>query len=235
MFDKFKFAEIIKNIKETYSSQEEFAKKSNIGRTYLSQYMNMKLEEPPKPKILQKLAENSNGITTYNELMSVCGYLGDNYFFNLQNLKDILEESEEFYLDKLIGCNLTNDEKEIYDLITNIIDMRKFENLPNHKIDIELNTYFNNMDYINDKSKQKIKEKIKLFIEYYFTTRKIENSIFDLEYEHSCTDNCNDSSTNNIDDRIFEHLKNYNKLNDLGKQTVDIYLQALTEIAKYTE
>ena len=74
MFDKNKFAIIIKNIKATYETQEEFSKKSKIGRTYLSQYMNMKLDEPPKPKILEKLSNASNNITTYEELMQVCGY-----------------------------------------------------------------------------------------------------------------------------------------------------------------
>lgn len=77
MFDKHEFAKIIKNIKETYSSQEEFSKKSGIGRTYLSQYMNMKLEEPPKPKILEKLANASKGFTSYEYLMRVCGYFGN--------------------------------------------------------------------------------------------------------------------------------------------------------------
>jgi len=74
MFDKNRFAIIIKEIKKTYDTQEEFSKKSEIGRTYLSQYMNMKLDEPPKPKILEKLANASKGITTYDELMQVCGY-----------------------------------------------------------------------------------------------------------------------------------------------------------------
>lgn len=80
MFDKNKFAQIIKNIKETYNSQEEFSKNSSIGRTYLSQYMNMKLDEPPKPKILKKLANSSNGLITYEELMSICGYINENDF-----------------------------------------------------------------------------------------------------------------------------------------------------------
>lgn len=75
MFDKNKFAQIIKNIKDTYNSQEEFSKKSGIGRTYLSQYMNMKLDNPPKPTILKKLANASNDITSYDELMQVCGYI----------------------------------------------------------------------------------------------------------------------------------------------------------------
>ncbi len=74
MFDKIKFAQILKNVTDTYESQRDFSKKSGINRTYLSQYANMKLEEPPKPKILEKLANASNGIITYDELMQVCGY-----------------------------------------------------------------------------------------------------------------------------------------------------------------
>lgn len=62
MFDRRKFAQILKQIKDTYNSQEEFSEKSKIGRTYLSQYMNMKLDKPPKPEILEKLANASNGL-----------------------------------------------------------------------------------------------------------------------------------------------------------------------------
>lgn len=91
MFDKIKFAAIIKNIKGYYSSQEEFSKKSEIGRTYLSQYMNAKLDDPPSPKILEKLANSSKGITTYNELMFICGYT-DQY----QNKDDYLESEDLF-------------------------------------------------------------------------------------------------------------------------------------------
>ena len=74
MFDRRKFAQILKQIKDTYNSQEEFSEKSKIGRTYLSQYMNMKLDKPPKPEILEKLANASNGVTVYEELMIICGY-----------------------------------------------------------------------------------------------------------------------------------------------------------------
>ncbi len=75
MFDKNKFAQILKNINDTYDSQRDFAKKSEINRTYLSQYMNMQLDKPPKPYMLKKLSNASNGVTTYNELMQVCGYV----------------------------------------------------------------------------------------------------------------------------------------------------------------
>lgn len=74
MFYKEKFSKILNKIKETYNSQEEFSKYSGVGRTYISQYMNCKIDTPPKPKILEKIANSSKGITTYNELMQICGY-----------------------------------------------------------------------------------------------------------------------------------------------------------------
>ncbi len=38
-----------------------------------------------------------------------------------------------------------------------------------------------------------------------------------------------------FDDNTLKHIENYNKLNVLGKQTADIYVEGLTEISKYTE
>lgn len=75
MFNKEKFSEIIKKINDSYPTQYEFAEKSEVNRTYLSKYINMKLNNPPTSKILEKIAKASNGITTYNELMQVCGYM----------------------------------------------------------------------------------------------------------------------------------------------------------------
>mgnify|MGYP006943504258 CR=1 FL=1 len=37
--------------------------------------MNMQLDKPPKPDMLEKLAKASNNTITYNELMQVCGYV----------------------------------------------------------------------------------------------------------------------------------------------------------------
>lgn len=75
MFDKCEFANIIKNISETYENQRDFSKKTGINRTYLSKYMNMRLEDPPKPNILKRLADNSNSTIKYNDLMKICGYV----------------------------------------------------------------------------------------------------------------------------------------------------------------
>lgn len=93
MFNKQLLSAIIKKIKDEYSSQEEFSKQAEISRTYLSQYMNMRLEEPPKPNTLLKLAEASKGITTFRELLEVCGYDFDatliNEYENAQHIIDV--------------------------------------------------------------------------------------------------------------------------------------------------
>lgn len=119
MFDKVKFANILKKISNTYDNQRDFSKKSTINRTYLSQYMNMKLDNPPKPEILEKLAKASNSITTYDELMHICGYIDKEYLKNYiidnynvsndtfetalgRNIFDGLNESEAIALSKII-------------------------------------------------------------------------------------------------------------------------------------
>ena len=73
-FDKEKFANILKRINDSYPTQTDFSNKT-INRTNISQYINMRLDSLPKPNTLKKIAENSNDITTYKELMKVCGYI----------------------------------------------------------------------------------------------------------------------------------------------------------------
>lgn len=75
MFDAKLFSEILQKISNSYNSMSEFSEKSEVNRTYLSKYINMKLDNPPTPKILEKIATSSHGIITYAELMEICGYL----------------------------------------------------------------------------------------------------------------------------------------------------------------
>lgn len=92
MFDKKKFAIIIEKIKNEYDSQEKFSEASGINRTYLSQYMNMRIDEAPTPGTLYKLASASKGITTYDALLSICGY----YDSKRDKLKNSLRYNVEF-------------------------------------------------------------------------------------------------------------------------------------------
>lgn len=75
MFDKEAFSKIIQDIISNYESQREFAKVSSINRTYLSQYINKKIDSPPKPEMLKRLSNNSKGLVDYDTLMKVCGYI----------------------------------------------------------------------------------------------------------------------------------------------------------------
>lgn len=176
MFDKNKFAVILKNINETYNSQRDFAKKSEINRTYLSQYMNMKLEEPPKPKTLQKLANASNGITSYGELMDVCGYTNSDYLYKIF-LEDEYKKVESDYLNSLSKFVLNADEKEVYDDMFHIIPEDVFNDMPLNKIKEIVLSYFNNITFLSPESKEKVFKKTLLFIEYCNETSKMKDRL----------------------------------------------------------
>ena len=113
MFDKNKFAQILKSISETYDNQRDFSKKSEINRTYLSQYMNMKLDKPPKPEILEKLANSSRGMVSYQDLMSICGYI------NYPNFS----EDTTFIYQQLVAEKINSQFSNLNIAFDNLIDL----------------------------------------------------------------------------------------------------------------
>lgn len=133
MFNKEKFAQIIKNIKEMYNSQEEFSKKSDIGRTYLSQYMNMKLEEPPKPRILEKLANASNGTVTFKELMNICGYSEKTLESKVLSIYELLKKYHKYI------NNGKSDKTNNYEIEGFIEYFQEYLDLLNKSIDLDSN------------------------------------------------------------------------------------------------
>lgn len=88
MFNKDKFSEILYRIYKSYDNQRDFAKKTGVNRSYLSRYINQKIDSPPKPGILKRIASNSFGITSYMELMQVCGYLREDYNYEVNLMFD---------------------------------------------------------------------------------------------------------------------------------------------------
>lgn len=120
MFDIKKFSEILQKISDSYGSISEFADKSEVNRTYISKYINMKLDSPPTPKILEKIAENSKGVTNYIELMMTCDYYTgytllneieknvlSQYNIKIESLKLTQQQKEEFY--KIVSAFPTAD------------------------------------------------------------------------------------------------------------------------------
>ncbi len=92
-FNKEFFSMILTEIYSKYPNQRSFAKMANINRTYISKYINKKICVPPSAKILRRLAKASKGITTYQELMQICGYLEHNGIIitNKDRVQQILE------------------------------------------------------------------------------------------------------------------------------------------------
>lgn len=143
MFNKIKFSQILNEINNTYDTMTEFSEKSKVNRTYLSQYINQKLNNPPSPKVLERIAASSNGIVTYNTLMQICGYI------KLTKLsKDIfsdytiITESEwkTFFGENEI-VKLSDNESLVWAKLTDKL------NYPDEKIDEKWHFDYNLEDY----------------------------------------------------------------------------------------
>lgn len=97
MFNKENFSIILSKINKEYPSMTEFAKKASLDRSYISKYISQKLNNPPTPKILLGIANASQGLTTYEYLMQICGYI------NVDGLSDIdLNSNEMNVLTKML-------------------------------------------------------------------------------------------------------------------------------------
>ena len=143
MFNKKAFANVLQKISATYSSISEFAKKSEVNRTYLSKYINMKLDNPPTPKILEKISDASNGIITYKDLMLICNYIDD-------KLDIIAEESIDVFSNPYIDkSKCTPSEEYIYNIIYTygILKTTGFTDYQKEKIINSYNFIKNDEDY----------------------------------------------------------------------------------------
>ena len=56
-------------------SLNEYSRIAGVDAGYISRILNKKRKNPPSPSVLKKIADTSVGITTYEELMEICGYI----------------------------------------------------------------------------------------------------------------------------------------------------------------
>lgn len=115
MFKKVEFSNKLKECQGTLSLNE-FAKLARVDAGYLSRIINGKKDNPPNPDILRKIANASNGITTYKELMILCGYIEITENENERKIHEILKI--------LNGSNLNNI-AEIFLKINKIIENKE--------------------------------------------------------------------------------------------------------------
>ncbi len=132
MFNKNKFAEILQEIISKYDSITNFAEKSSLDRTYLSKYINKKLEHPPSPDILRRISDNSKDMANYLYLLYVCNYLNDNEYnycitpkINVNNFEIQDNYSMNFNFTLYNKLNDTGQQK-VNDYIKDLVNTKEY-------------------------------------------------------------------------------------------------------------
>lgn len=144
MFEQEKFSKILNKIVDQYGSTVAMSNAAHVGRSYLSKYINKKIPSPPTPKILEKIAEASMGLTNYDELMQVCGYLNANVS-SREILAQNLCKEYETQIYALLIPNL--DLEHIYDILIK-------QNEKDATVLNQLSNYIEANYGLNDKTRQ---------------------------------------------------------------------------------
>lgn len=95
-------------------SLNKFAEDIKIDSAYLSRIFNYKRTNPPTPDILRKIADNSKGLTTYMELMMICGYITSDNLEEKENALKIYSLTRDLKIKigkQMASTELTDDEK----------------------------------------------------------------------------------------------------------------------------
>lgn len=183
MFNKNLFSKKLSLINNTYSSMTEFAKKANFDRTYISKYINKKLDNPPTPKILEKIAKSSNSITTYEELMEICGYLNISEFNNGRVYINTNKSTPPHFFTENYIETLNKEELKAFEEISQII-INKYKN--NKAFDINAIKKNKNLYYhkLSNNEKDKVLEQVNSIIDY---MKNLESSIKDYKSNYIST------------------------------------------------
>ena len=125
----------------------DFSEESTVNRTYISKYVNCRLEKPPSPAIIKRIAEYAHNGVTYEDLMYACGHTRSN------NVLPVAKENEEI-------CSLQNDLAEIsksmgYDIVNSFISFLKEESVDYECKEFVMNQ--ENLKYIEFARKMKEK------------------------------------------------------------------------------
>lgn len=105
MFSKEKFQDFLIKARGSRTNKD-FSIDSGVSRAYISGYINKKINKPPTPEIIKKLAKVSHNNVSYESLMKAAGYLeDDNTNYNIFLSKNHLNTEKE--IEKIL-----NDMKE---------------------------------------------------------------------------------------------------------------------------
>ena len=88
-FDAIAFSNILKTLCGYYGSMSRLADKTGVTASHICKLIKLKYKEAPSPKILRKIADNSDKLFTYLELMYICGYFTSDEYDMLSRKKVI--------------------------------------------------------------------------------------------------------------------------------------------------
>lgn len=135
MFDKKNFKLLIeKAMGDRKISQ--YAEDSGVNRTYLSKYINQRLDNPPTPDILKRLSNASYNNISYEKFMEAAGYINignkeqkdinvpqeyaDKYEVTNLDIKqhaEVLKHAQAFMMDDEVG---TDDKQKLFEIVNKL-------------------------------------------------------------------------------------------------------------------
>lgn len=158
-FDKESFLNILNRIKSKYESQNKMANAMNLSSAYFTKLFDINTKNPPAPEYLKRIADNSKGITTYQELMQICGYIDNNKLDDIKKdltnekneineqifkIKSKFNDKEKNFINNILAKNTFNKEQlQLYDEI---------DKVRSSKVKKYLELY-DNLEIINNKLK----------------------------------------------------------------------------------
>lgn len=116
MYNQERFLKILRNIQGN-RSLNDLAKDIDVDASVLSRISTYNRTSPLSPETLRKIANSSKGITTYVELLKVCGYLNDD---ELCELKEKDNFNNEILIEAKVESNIeevTNQVRELVELL----------------------------------------------------------------------------------------------------------------------
>lgn len=209
-----KVSTILQKIINSYNSLNEFAKQIEISSAYISKLINLKYKNPPSPNVLKKIADGSKGITTYNELMQICGYIPKDANSDFKSLDIQLSESIfNNYISLLDKYDLSNS--DILDL-KNILIERKEQDSP---IESQLNNFA-----INNSSNAK-----ELFATLININDEIDKALINLHKNGYLYPIPVYKNTKNIDLFLVSDIVDYVNFNVPSSQSAEDYFALLID------
>lgn len=123
-YNKDKFLSILNKLKESFGSQNKMAEALGISSSYITKIYDENTKNPPAPEYLKKIADNSKGITTYEELMEVCGYLDSKTKSEYYGTSLVVYQSLLDILNNYPGIELS--EHDVLELADNLVNYAVF-------------------------------------------------------------------------------------------------------------